>query len=408
MFVAPVTNPLVTGITNAILPSLAGSFANIRDVEVAPEDLNRLKALHKERAILAPNHPTGLDPVVMLWVSRLVGEHFHFLAAREVLVGIKGWYLNQVGAYSVIRGFADRESIRATRKLLAERDHKVVIFPEGEIYEHNDTLLSFQPGVAQMGFWALDDLAKLKKPQTLPLVPVAFKYRLCDSARPAIENSLKAMETALDLEPARITAYERLRRIAERMLDTLEREVGIKPEAERTLPQRIADYRKVFTARLARSIGVELDPEVTAADQLHDLFFALRSWVGELPEDHHSYDVRRYRRRLEVAAPLFAELLRFQNFIAVTGDYIAQNPTAERFMEILGRMEKELFGEIRNFVPRVAMVRIAPPIRLEERREEYRENKRETVKTVTLELEGQIRQMLQELSTNGTPLALDS
>lgn len=407
MFVPPRHNPLLCRLTHALLPSIAPSWANIQDVRMESADLERLRALGSSRAILAPNHPTGLDPVILFWVSRMLGEHFYYLAAREALVGAKGWLMNQVGAYSVIRGFPDRESIRATRRLLSEQDRKVVIFPEGEIYEHNDTLLAFQPGVAQLGFWALEDLAKLKKEPALPLVPVAFKYRLCDSPRPAIENSLRAMEAALDLDRGKLTAYERLRRIAETMLKSLEAEMGLKSDPGRPLSERIREYRSAFIRRLAGSIGAELDPEMTTAEQLHDLSNELRAWVGELPDEHHDYDLRRYRRRMEIAAPLFAELQRFQNFIAVTGDYIAQNPTAERFLEILGRLETELFGEIRHRVSREALVRVGTPIRLEERLAEYRDNKRGTVRAVTAELEGQIRTKLQELSAAGTPLSLD-
>lgn len=408
MFVPPRHNNLVCRITDAVLPHLAQSLANIKDVQLAPDDLERLKGLGSGRAILAPNHPTGLDPLVLYWVSRTLGERFHYLAAREVLEGWKGWYLNQLGAYSVVRGIADRESIRTTRRLLAEQDRKIVIFPEGEIYEHNDALLAFQPGVAQLGFWALDDVAKLKKPLSLPLVPVAFKYRCSDSPRPAIENSLKALENGLDLSPAsRLTAYQRLRRIGDAMLVSVEKEIGITPDPEKPLTERIKTYRAKFLSRVARSIGAELDPEMTPAEQLHDLFNELRAWVGELPDDHNEYDLRRFRRRLEIAEPLFGELQRFQNFIAVTGDYILTLPTAERFLEVLGRLEKEVFGEIQHSVPREAVVRIGTPIRLEERYTAYRESRRETVKQVTVELEEQIRAMLQELSETGTPLSME-
>ena len=41
----------------------------------------------------------------------------------------------------------DREAIRTTVSLLAEHDRQLVIFPEGEIYGHNDLLLPFQSGL---------------------------------------------------------------------------------------------------------------------------------------------------------------------------------------------------------------------------------------------------------------------
>jgi hypothetical protein len=408
MFVPPRQNPLLCRFTNAVLPAMANFLARIKDVRMPAEDLDRLRSLEAHPAILAPNHPTGMDPVVMLWVSRTLGQPFQYLAAREVLVGFKGWYLNQLGAYSVIRGTADRESMRATRRLLAEGRRKVVIFPEGEIYEHNDHLLAFEPGVAQLGFWSLEDMRKAQREPALPLVPVAVRYRCCEAARPAIENSLRSLEGALGLSaPGSLTAYERLRRIGSVMMATVERELGIQPDPARPLTERIAEFRATYLARVAQAMGSELDPDITPADQLHRLFNDLREWVGDLPDGHNDYELRRYRHRLMAAAPLFQDLERFQNFIVVSGDYVAQNPTAERFLEVLGRLEKEVFGEVRNCVSREALVRIGQPIRLEERYDAYRQGKREQVQGITREMEASIRGMLQDMASEGTPISLD-
>ena len=408
MFVPPRENRLVMGLANALLPALAYQFGNIRDVKVAPEHFACLEELRVHRAILAPNHPTGADPFVVFWLSRMLRQPFNYLCAREVLVGFKGWLLNQAGAYSVIRGVPDREALRTTRRLLAELDRKVCIFPEGEIYEHNDMLLTFQSGVAQMGFWALDDLEKRGKPPALPVVPIAIKYRCADSARPAIENSLRDLEHALHLSQApKATAYQRLLRVGQKMLAALELDLGMKGGEAMPLQERIQAYRKRNMERVARAIGTEIQAKLTPADQLHVLFHDLKSWVGELPADQTEYDLVLYRRRVEIAAPLFHDLLRLQNFIAITGTYIAENPTAERFLETIGRLEKEVFGQVRHGVTREALVRIAPPIRLEERYEEYRKNKREVVTRTTAEMEGTIRQMLQELSKESTPISLD-
>ncbi|HTE20346.1 MAG TPA: 1-acyl-sn-glycerol-3-phosphate acyltransferase [Armatimonadota bacterium] len=409
MFVPPRDNPLMVRLVNSVLPVAAHLLANIRDVEVPPEDFAHLRELHAHRALLSPNHPTGMDPVVLLWVSRMLGRSFNYLAAREALQGPKGWLLNQVGAYSVIRGIADRESLRTTRRLLAEQDRKVVIFPEGEVYEHNDRLLAFQSGVAQIGFWALDDLVKAGKTAALPILPVAIKYRCVDSPRPAIENGLRGLERALNLAPAaNLGAYQRLCRIGDRVISTLERQVGLPVSEGGDLGPRIAAGRQRMLQRVAEAIHVEVNEEQSPADQIHLLFHELKEWVGTLPEDASDYDRRLYGHRVEVATPLFNDLQRLQSFIAVTGDYVAAEATAERFLDVMGRLEQEVFGEVRNRVPRQALVRIAPPIPLEERYDDYRKNKRAVVAAVTGDLETAIRGMLQELSRRSTPIALDA
>lgn len=410
MFIPPRDNPFFVRVATTTLPLLLNLIANVRDVRVRDEDMAHLEAVRPTRALLSPNHPTGNDPFVLMWLSRLLRQPFNYLAAREALDGLKGWFMNQAGAYSVIRGAADRESLRATRRLLAEQDRKVVIFPEGEIYEHNDMLLDFQSGVAQIGFWALDDVTKLGKDRVMPIVPVAFKYRCCDSPRQAIESGLRALEDALDLPPApKSTAYARLLRIGGVMTAAVEQDLGIKPAEDVELPDRIQEYRQRLMDRVAQAVGAKVAPELSPADQLHALFHDLKEWVGELPESANAYQERLYRRRVEVATPLFQDLQRLRNFISVTGDYVRTDPTAERFLDVLGRLEVEVFGEVRHRVPREAIVRVAPPIRLEERYEDYRANKRKVVAEVTQQMEDTIRQMLGELSKEAsTPLALEA
>lgn len=409
MFVPPREHPWIIRLAGVTLPLLAQSMGNIREFRVEPDDLRHLTALGSSRAILAPNHPTGNDPFVMFWLSRQVKQDFNYLAAREILDGLMGWFMNRVGTYSVIRGVADRESLRCTRRLLGELDRKVVIFPEGEIYEHNDKLLAFQSGVAQLGFWVLDDLEKQGKPLRMPLVPVAIKYRLADNPRPAIENSLSLLEEALDLSGGgQLSAYQRLRRVGDCVLASLERDAGVKPAPGQPLDERIPVVWQKTLERVAHRIGTTVNPTQPPADQLHLLFHELKSWVGVLPDDYHDYDERLYRQRMRDAIPLFNDLHRLQNFIAFTGSYVAAEATGERFVEVLGRLEKEVFGKVCHPVPREARVRVAPPLALEERYAEYRQNKRQVVAEVTRQLEATIRDLLRELAADDTPLALDA
>lgn len=408
MFVPPRHNPALMAVANALLPRLAPLFGNAYDVKVPAEDLARLEALRSHRALLCPNHPTETDPIVLFWLARIYGQPFNFVATRETLDGLRGRLLNQLGVYSVIRGFPDRESLRMTRKLLAEEDRKVVIFPEGNVYERNDTLLHFHSGVAQIGFWALDDLQKAGKEPALPIVPIAIKYRCCAPHEATIKKGLAALEHTLHLPPdPALTAYQRLRRVGVAVLANVEREEGVKPDDALDLGERIARVRPMILERVAQAIGAEVDPKEAPAGQIHVLFNELKAWVGVLPDAATDYEERRYRHRLETAGPLFQELLRLQNFIAHTGDYVAREPTAERFLEVLGCLQREVFGKVRYRTPLAAHLRIAPPIRLEERYTEYRKNKREVVAEVTARMQQTIAEMLQGMASIATPISLE-
>jgi 1-acyl-sn-glycerol-3-phosphate acyltransferase len=407
LFVPPRENRVVRKAVDTCLPFIARRFSGLRRVVLSEPDRQRLGQIVAGRGILAPNHPTGADPMVMYWLSRLVKRPFNYLAAREVLDLPWGWALNRIGTYSVVRGVPDREAIRTTRRLLAEEDRTVVIFPEGEVYEHNDLLLPFQPGIVQMGFWALDDLLARRPEEGLTVTPIAIRYRCCGSPRRVIDRSLGALESALKLpaDPA-LGRYERLLRVGSRVLETLERAEGVQAPPGAPLTERIPVVRQAILSRVAAAIGVSLNPTDGPADQLHRLMFALRSWVGHAAPDQNDYDELLYRRKMQVAGPLFDDIYRLQNFIAMTGDYVASQPSAERFLEVLGRLEKEVFGKTGAW-PREAVVRVGEPFRLEAHHADYRARKRETVAEITRRLESSIREMLRDLASDATAVPPD-
>ena len=135
----------------------------ISGVDYDQDELERFRALAGERVLLTPNHPTNTDPALVFHLSAQVNQSFRYLACREAFdacLGLWGHVIKRIGAHSVIRGTADRASFRATRELLASPASKLVIFPEGEVYSQNDTLLPFHDGVFQLAFWALEDARK--------------------------------------------------------------------------------------------------------------------------------------------------------------------------------------------------------------------------------------------------------
>jgi 1-acyl-sn-glycerol-3-phosphate acyltransferase len=78
--------------------------------------------------ILAPNHVSYLDPVV---VGVAAPRPVHFMAKRELFeTPILGWLIRRVNAYPVTRERVDPSTVKHTLSLLAE-GHAVTIFPEG-------------------------------------------------------------------------------------------------------------------------------------------------------------------------------------------------------------------------------------------------------------------------------------
>ena len=78
--------------------------------------------------LLAANHRSFLDPFV---IGCCVRRPIYFVAKRELFDNrLIGWYLNCLGAFPIRRGESDQDAME-TARLLLERGHAVVIFPEG-------------------------------------------------------------------------------------------------------------------------------------------------------------------------------------------------------------------------------------------------------------------------------------
>jgi hypothetical protein len=404
-FRPPLDNPFIIRAAQLAAPLAVRLWRQVVAIDIPEEDLQRLRVLRDQRFLLCSNHPTLGDPLVIIELSRRLGVRFNGMAARELFIGPVGWLFQHMGAYSVRRGVPDRDAIRMTRRLLAEEDRKVVMFPEGVTYEHNDLLLPFQSGVIQIGFWVLEDLEKLGKEVRLPMGPVAIKYLLIGEARRAIVRRLAALERALGLpEPPAGDLYQRLRVVGERVLARIERELGLSPSLDTPLAERIAAAKEHLLSHAAQELDARPPPGAAPAERMHFLDHALAAYMVEFAQSDVEYERRLHQRRLEIAEPLAADLRRLHNFLAVSDGYVAAGMTQERFLEVLARLEVEVLGREERRLPSRALLRAGEVLDLGEFFPEYRQNKRAAVVAATAALQRRIQELLQPLSEMGTPL----
>jgi 1-acyl-sn-glycerol-3-phosphate acyltransferase len=404
-FRPPLDNPLIIRAAQLAAPWAVRLWRQVVAIDIPEEDLKRLRALRDQRFLLCSNHPTLGDPLVIIELSRRLGMRFNGMAARELFIGPVGWLFQRMGAYSVRRGATDREAIRMTRRLLAEEDRKVVMFPEGVTYEHNDLLLPFQSGMIQIGFWVLEDLEKQGKEVCLPVVPVVIKYLLIGDARPAIAGRLAALEQALGLpEPPEGNLYQRLRVVGEQVLARLEREFGLSPSPDNSLADRIAAAKEYVLSHVAQELDAHPPPGAAPPERMHFLDNAMAAYLSEYSQSDVEYERRLHQRRVEIAEPLAADLRRFHNLLAVSDGYVAAGMTQERFLEVLARLEIEVLGRQERRPPRRALLHVGEVLDLEAFFPEYRQNKRAAVTAATADLQRRIQELLQPLSEMGMPL----
>ncbi len=181
-FKPPKPSTTAIRVAKALMPLVNRLCLKGLTLDVDAESIAHLKMTDGYPTVLAPNHAARADPAVMFLLSKQLSQQYYYLTARETFGkgkfgGLRSFLLQRFGAYSIVRGTADRNAFRATRELLSERNASVVIFAEGEISRQNDTVMRFERGIVQLCFWALDDMAKAGTSKPLYVVPIGIKYQ---------------------------------------------------------------------------------------------------------------------------------------------------------------------------------------------------------------------------------------
>jgi 1-acyl-sn-glycerol-3-phosphate acyltransferase len=385
-----------------IVPILLHRDFRVKEVELAEEDLGRLKELKGNRVILTPNHSGGKEPYILFHLSKILKEEFNYLSAREVFEDHFpwGWLLQRVGAYSIIRGAPDRNSFRMTQQLLREGRRWIVIFPEGLACGLNDTVMPFQQGVAQFAFWACDDLAKHGDPPPIYFVPVAIKYVYLHEMWSAIDSSLRLLEGNLLLPacPECSTLFNRLHRVGEAVLHANEQMNNVRPPKDATFNDRIHNMKELIVSRVAATIGVSLRLEQPLHERIRELFNAIDQIVYTEVEGTE-YERKLHRRRQQKAREFYNDLVQVLQLIALYASYPEEKMTAEQFLDVLALLEFEILGKKEIRGPKKALVKVGEPLDLRNYYSRYRADKGGTLHLVMQSVESSVKQMLMEMSS---------
>lgn len=402
-FKPPRESTLIIGAARMMLPFLLRRFHKVVEIEVDEMSLERIRQTDGAPAVFAPNHPGHPDPGVIFWVSAQSRRLFRYMAARETfgirgLLKMRGLLMQCLGAYSVIRGAADRRSFRLTMDYLSNRNGKLVIFPEGEVSLQNDTVMPFENGVVQSCFWALDQMRKSDSLRPLHIVPVGIRYIYTETMWDDIASALTRLERRLFKRDYDVPddLYTRLRDIGVKMVSVLEREHLIKPEDNSTLNDRIQHLKQHILEQIEAFLVIPSDPEVAPIKRVRVIKNLIDDEMYDEVPDATAYTRRIHAQRIATFMKFHTELNRLINFNAIYDGYVAENPNQERFLEVIARFEVEVFGRSRVRGPTTAIVRIGDPVNLLESYEDYRQEKRRTTQRVTLELEEKVQDLVKQ------------
>lgn len=412
-FMSPLINPLVVKVVRLLLPTLFRRLCGGLSIHISQQDLAKLKQYQNQRMLLLPNHPTGEEPLVLFEIARQLDEVFNFVAAREVFdweKGFRGWLLRRVGAYSVIRGAADRESFMMSKKILTEGLHRLVIFIEGEISRGNETLIPFEPGVIQLAFWAQEGLVKDavkqarsgSEPATVAappiyVVPIAIKYFFAPGFEPAVEQALQRLEVAVGLRRnPHQDWYERIGAVGEAVLKVQEELHHIQPAPDASFTQRVDTIRGRMLQKMELFLDITPPPGATTLNRLREIRNTMDHLIHtyEDPTDLTDYQ-RRMVEHLRIAlSEFYTDLDRVVYFLTYDEAYLRESRSPERFIEMVCRLEREIYGEVRLRHPRAAVLKVGDIRNLQACFPDYEQDKKGYVRQVAAALEEDMRAMI--------------
>jgi 1-acyl-sn-glycerol-3-phosphate acyltransferase len=401
-FYPPQLSPSFVKLLQSTAPWLVRRLAQI-ELAISTEPKVQLSELQNSSCLLLCNHPTFNDPLVMFLFSGIMQRPFYYLAAYERFGGFAGWWLQKLGAYSIRRGLADRDSISQTLKLLAKPDSKLVIFPEGGCSFQNDTVMPFRPGAVQMALQALSKQAKQSEPRDSYLVPLSLKYRYTGQMAPIIAKSLRRLEQALHLQSIG-DPYERLRLIAAAVIQRLEQEYGLTENLaeggttsqDTDWNQRIAALKAHILEQSERRLNLSPAPHEPNRERVYRMQHSLEKRYYSTEDGLNNIIVN----GVDEWEVMRKSLARVLNFDAIYDGYVAEQPTPERFLDTLTRLEREVFN-IDQPVPKApqqALLRVGQPLNLKQYLTDYKQDRAATVAALTQQLQQTVQHNLNVLT----------
>ena len=359
---------MVQAVVSHLLPLLfRGQGLEIRNGNAA-NGLARAFAAQQSGAsnlLIAFRHPSTRDPVVLadlFWnrvpeaarrlklpLARPIQLRFLYDRGIPIWAGpVIGWLLQRSGGIAIHRGRLDRPALSQARAALAQGRYPLVVAPEGATNNLSGEMAPLEPGVAQLAFWAAEDLEKAGDARQLEVLPVGIQYSWRKHNWGALDARLNALERHLGIPTAAVspgnletTRRERLIEIGMNLLKALEQLERLKPDPEKSFSERIGAYRLHGLAKAEAHFGLRAVGnlqercrriEQAAWDRIY------RDGVDQLPPLERSLaDWEAREADLQLTRMRLVE-----HFTSVSGHYISDRSDFDRFAEMLLLVEEAI------------------------------------------------------------------
>jgi hypothetical protein len=426
--------------------------AGIAEVETV--NVERLVNLYQQfqagkiRFLMAFRHSEVDDPLCMMYllsqavpkVARKRGislqypTHSHFIYDRGMTLWAGdwlGWFFSRLGGFPIHRGKRlDKIGMRTARDLFANGQLPISVAPEGATNGHSEIVSPLEPGVAHMGFWCVEDLLKANRTEEVFIVPICNQYRYINPSWAKLDWLLGKLEADCGLSVQQVgesnlverekVFYERLFRLGEHILSQMEQFYARFYHQSTPVTTQI-DSSESRNQVLEARLQTVLDNSLQAAEQ----FFGLESqgtiiercrrlesasWDDIHRKDLPNLDALSPMERgladwiAEEASLRILHMRLVESFVAVTGTYVQQKPTFERFAEtslilfdVIARIKGEKNPERPRLGWRKSRLTVGEPISVTERWSAYqtsRQAARGAVNDLTRDLQQAFEKMI--------------
>lgn len=395
-FFAPKPNRLVMGCAGLVnrWHILPGTL-RIAQVEVSCPDVVRRARREGKRVLFVPNHPSHSDSQTMFEVQRRLGVRSMFMAAYDAFFAgrRRSWLLRRLGVFSVDRESSDKQSLNQAIRTLVEGRYALTIFPEGNVYLHNDLVTPFHEGAFYVAWKALQELQKSDANADVLICPVSLKFTHMTDCRPQLYEMLRQVAGAAGTEfDEAKPPVDEIRRIgAESLKKTLrQRGIRIVEEPGLPLPQLIQSSADSLLQSLEKKIGVQAGP----TDELFDRIRRIRREVHRIrvnPEraaDH------------EVAAAWANEAMTALRVVSYSGQYL-DHSTLDRFAETAEKLVEDIYSRMgQAYAERCAYVRVSEPISLAGFLADWPGKPKDAIQDLARRCEAEVQQGIDDINSN--------
>ncbi len=452
-FIAPRLNPWVLRAAQTLLPFWLHWKTPLAEIEASGLDtLTRTYADFQAgnvRLLLAFRHPSVNDPYCLGYLCwKLLPEsaqrlnsplnpstHAHFMYDRGIPLWAGkavGWLYSRLGGTSIQRGKLDLAGLRSARDLLVNADYPLAAAPEGATNGHNEVISPLEPGIVQLGFWGVEDLRKAQRDEKVLILPIGIQYFYLTPPWQEIESLLTGLEQdcGIQLEHSRSLdqdyLYQRLYRLGETILSEMERFYRTfyhqslpKPEVlQQQLRENLEtvqdDENNLLSLRLQNLLQVALGVaeqyfnlagKGTITDRCRRLEQAGWDYIyrDDIKEGESLPAVQQglADRLAEEASLRLWHMRLVESFVAVTGHYVKEKPSVERFADtllLLWDVVTRIKGEAAAFRPSLgkqkAVISIAEPLVVTDYWADYKQNRRQAIASLTQDLQDSLARLI--------------